>query len=94
MRGNTRRSPGIAVPACAPRGLPRGFTPVDPHQERALPLVGSPALERIASNTSDRRVRPFGFRAQRALPSGTSARKREERPFPPYPCMQSRAVPA
>jgi hypothetical protein len=86
MRGNTRRSLDLVDPACAPRGLAGAFPPRAPRPRGALPLVGSPAPERFASSTSDRRVRPFGIRAQGALLPETPARK-ERSPFSPYPVM-------
>ena len=86
MRCSALRASGVAENPCAPRGLAGAFPPRAPRPRGALPLVGSPAPERFASSTSDRRVRPFGIRAQGALLPETPARK-ERSPFSPYPVM-------
>ena len=93
MRGSAQRVPGRPVTA-ALRAAWQGSLqpPCTPGQGGALLPCGTPALERIASNTSDRRVRPFGIRAQRALPSVASARKEAEPPSA-HPRMQRVAVP-
>jgi hypothetical protein len=94
MRGNTRRGSGRASTPCVPRGLAGAFPPRAPRPRGALPLVGSPASERFASDTTDRRVRPLGTRAQGALLPETPARQEGRAPFPPYPRMQPASVPA
>lgn len=90
MRGNTRRSTGDAVPACAPRGLAGAFLPRAPRPRGALPLVGSPALELLISNTIGSRVRPLRICAQEALLPETPAHKGDA-PYSPYPRMRCRA---
>lgn len=92
MRGSALRASGGAANPCAPRGLAGDFVPVHPNQEVALPLVGSPAPEHFVSGTTDRRVRPFGIRAQGALLPETPARKVGYIPFPPYPRIRNRWV--
>jgi hypothetical protein len=87
MRGNTRRWPGDADPACAPRGLAGAFRPRAPRPRGALPLVGSPALELPRSDTIGSRVRPLRIRAQGALLPETPARKGDI-PLSPYPRMR------
>ena len=86
MRGNTRRG----YTASVPRGLAGAFLPRAPRPRGALPLVGSPAPERLVSGTPDRRVRPLGTRAQGALLPETPARKVGTAPCPPYPRMRCR----
>lgn len=73
MRGSALRASGRAVIPCASRGLAGAFQPRAPQPRGALPLVGSPASERFASDSSDRSVRPFGIRAQGALLPETPA---------------------
>jgi hypothetical protein len=67
MRGNTRRWPGRAGPACAPRVLAGAVPPRAPRPKGALPLCGSPASELPGSDTIAPRVRPLEIRAQGAL---------------------------
>ena len=85
MRGSALRVSGEADHPCAPRGLAGVFHPVHPDQEGALPLVGSPASERFASDTSDRRICPLGPRTQGALLPETPARQVGFIPLPPIP---------
>jgi hypothetical protein len=91
MRGSALRGSGGAVPLAAPRGLAGAFRPVHPGPRGALPLVGSPASEPSCSDTSGRRVRPLGTRAQGALLPETPAWNRGTAPFPPYPRLRCRA---
>jgi hypothetical protein len=87
MRGNTRRSPGIADPACAPRGLAGGLRPRAPRPRGALPLVGSPAQRRFAPCTPDRRVCPLGTRTQGALLPETPVPAAGNIPLRPHPLL-------
>jgi hypothetical protein len=84
MRGSALRASGVAAPLRAPRVLAGDVIPVHPDQEEALPLVGSPASERFISDTTDRRIRPLGTRAQGALLPKTPARKVGFIQLPPY----------
>ena len=63
MRGSALRASGGAGNSRAPRGL-AGLPARAPGQEEALPLVGSPAPERFASGTSDRRICSLGTRTR------------------------------
>jgi hypothetical protein len=92
MRGSALRAPGNAVSPCAPRGLAGAIQPRAPRPRGALPLVGSRASERFASDTSDRIVRPFGICAQGALLPETPASKECTAPFRPYPHLRRRVV--
>ncbi len=94
MRGSAQRVPGRSVTAALRAAWQGLSSPVHPGQGGALLPCGTPAPERFASRTTDRRVRPFGIRAQRALPSGTSARKVGAIPLPPYPHMRRPSLPA
>ena len=73
MRGSAQRISWHTGNGCASRGLAGDIHPRAPRPRGALPLVGSPAPERFASDTTDRRVRPFGIRAQGALLPETPA---------------------
>ena len=77
MRGSALRASGGAEISGAPRGLAGDFQPRAPRPRGALPLVGSPASKRFASDSTDRRVRPFGIRAQGALLPETPAYRAE-----------------
>ena len=77
MRGSALRASGGAEISGAPRGLAGDFQPRAPRPRGALPLVGSPASERFASDSTDRRVRPLGTRTQGALLPETPAGRAE-----------------
>lgn len=84
MRGSALRVSGGAVAPRASRGLAGDVIPVHPDQEEALPLIGSPVSERLSSDSTDRRVRPLGTRAQGGLLPETPARKVGFIPPSPY----------
>jgi hypothetical protein len=90
MRGSALRAFGGASNPRAPRGLAGAVLPRAPRPRGALPLVGSPASDLFGSDTPDRRVRPFGIRAQGALLPENPARQEGEAPFPPYPRFRCR----
>ena len=92
MRGSALRASGGAEISGAPRVLAGDFQPRAPRPRGALPLVGLPASERFASDSTDRRVRPLGTRTQGALLPETPARK-EQSPFLHQPRYRRKVPP-